>query len=50
MFRGNAENLHGVREVTSGKRINVIIFFRNIPVDPKPQRDFWKEFTENYKG
>jgi hypothetical protein len=50
MFRGNAENLHGVREVTGGKRINVIIFFRNIPVDPKPQRDFWKEFTENYKG
>jgi len=29
MFRGNAANLHGVREVTSGSRINYILFFRN---------------------
>jgi predicted 2-oxoglutarate/Fe(II)-dependent dioxygenase YbiX len=35
MFRGNAENLHGVREITKGKRINVIIFFRNMPVEDK---------------
>ena len=48
MFRGNAENLHGVREVTNGKRINVIIFFRNIPVEDKYDEDFWEEFLENY--
>ena len=29
MFRGNAANLHGVREVLSGDRVNIIIFFRN---------------------
>lgn len=29
MFRGNAANLHGVREVLSGERVNIIIFFRN---------------------
>jgi hypothetical protein len=29
MFRGNAENLHGVREVLSGRRFNVIFFFRD---------------------
>jgi predicted 2-oxoglutarate/Fe(II)-dependent dioxygenase YbiX len=29
MFRGNAENLHGVRKITSGSRINYILFFRN---------------------
>lgn len=33
MFRGNAANLHGVREVLSGRRANVIIFFRNVPVE-----------------
>lgn len=37
MFRGNAANLHGVREVLSGDRVNIIIFFRNVhrdvPVD-----------------
>lgn len=33
MFRGNAANLHGVTEVLSGKRSNIIIFFRNRPVD-----------------
>ena len=29
MFRGNAENLHGVREVLHGKRYNFIFFFRD---------------------
>ena len=29
MFRGNAENLHGVRTVKSGKRFNFIFFFRD---------------------
>jgi hypothetical protein len=29
MFRGNAENLHGVRPITSGRRINFIFFFRD---------------------
>lgn len=29
MFRGNAENLHGVREVLSGRRFNFIFFFRD---------------------
>lgn len=29
MFRGNAENLHGVRTVKSGKRYNFIFFFRD---------------------
>jgi predicted 2-oxoglutarate/Fe(II)-dependent dioxygenase YbiX len=29
MFRGNAENLHGVRKITSGSRVNYILFFRN---------------------
>lgn len=29
MFRGNAENLHGVREVLSGHRFNFIFFFRD---------------------
>lgn len=29
MFRGNAENLHGVRRITSGRRFNFIFFFRD---------------------
>jgi hypothetical protein len=29
MFRGNAENLHGVRKVLEGKRFNFIFFFRD---------------------
>lgn len=48
MFRGNAENLHGVREVLSGKRINVIIFFRNYPLDRKINGDQWEAFMLNY--
>lgn len=48
MFRGNAENLHGVREITKGKRINVIIFFRNLPVEDKYDEDFWEEFLLMY--
>ena len=31
-FRGNEENLHGVREVTSGERINMVIFFRDYDI------------------
>tara|TARA_B110000503_G_C7089933_1_gene388940 strand:+ start:469 stop:1053 length:585 start_codon:yes stop_codon:yes gene_type:complete len=44
MFRGNAENLHGVREVKSGKRVNVIIFFRNFELNQDYDEDIWKEF------
>jgi hypothetical protein len=29
MFRGNAENLHGVRPITEGKRYNFIFFYRD---------------------
>lgn len=29
MFRGNAENLHGVRTVEEGRRFNFIFFFRD---------------------
>lgn len=29
MFRGNAENLHGVRKVKEGRRFNFIFFFRD---------------------
>lgn len=29
MFRGNAENLHGVRTVKEGRRFNIIFFFRD---------------------
>lgn len=29
MFRGNAENLHGVRPITKGKRYNFIFFYRD---------------------
>jgi hypothetical protein len=43
MFRGNAENLHGVREVLSGERINVIIFFRNCPTDVAISNELWLE-------
>lgn len=41
MFRGNAANLHGVRKVTSGKRVNMIIFFRNRPVEEEVRDDDW---------
>lgn len=44
MFRGNAANLHGVREVLSGKRVNVIIFFRNFNFDGVYEPDIWEEF------
>lgn len=34
MFRGNAENLHGVRPVEEGRRFNIIFFYRDyIPND-----------------
>lgn len=34
MFRGNAENLHGVREITEGQRYNIIFFYRDyIPTE-----------------
>jgi predicted 2-oxoglutarate/Fe(II)-dependent dioxygenase YbiX len=29
MFRGDADNLHGVRKVTKGPRVNLIFFFRD---------------------
>lgn len=45
MFRGNAENLHGVRKVLSGKRTNIIIFFRNFNLDTPYIQDIWTEFT-----
>jgi hypothetical protein len=48
MFRGNAENLHGVRTVLSGKRVNVIIFFRNYPSDVTYSRNDWKDLTKEY--
>lgn len=44
MFRGNAENLHGVREVLDGKRVNVIIFFRNFELDHPYDEDIWLDF------
>jgi predicted 2-oxoglutarate/Fe(II)-dependent dioxygenase YbiX len=47
MFRGNAENLHGVRKVLSGKRINVIIFFRNFDLEQPYDSDIWKDFIES---
>jgi predicted 2-oxoglutarate/Fe(II)-dependent dioxygenase YbiX len=28
-FRGDRQTLHGVREITSGERINMVIFFRD---------------------
>lgn len=40
MFRGNDANLHGVREVTSGHRANIIIFFRNYPRDSPVNYEF----------
>jgi hypothetical protein len=46
MFRGNAANLHGVKEVLSGKRVNVIIFFRNFTFNGRYEPDIWKEFIE----
>ncbi len=47
MFRGNAENLHGVRKITSGKRVNVIIFFRNFELETPYDSDIWKDFIES---
>jgi hypothetical protein len=44
MFRGNADNLHGVREVLEGKRTNVIIFFRNFELDRPYDEDIWLDF------
>lgn len=36
MFRGNAENLHGVRPITKGRRVNFIFFFRDyLPNQPQ---------------
>jgi hypothetical protein len=48
MFRGNAENLHGVREVTSGIRVNVVIFFRNYHQEHPIDGDEWLSFVERY--
>jgi len=47
MFRGNAANLHGVREVLSGKRVNVIIFFRNFDLPADYKDDIWQEFINS---
>ena len=47
MFRGNAANLHGVREVLSGKRVNVVIFFRNFDLPEIYQDDIWGKFLES---
>jgi len=47
MFRGNAANLHGVREVLTGKRVNVIIFFRNFELPAEYDDDLWEEFLNN---
>lgn len=44
MFRGNAQNLHGVRKVLRGKRTNVIIFFRNFELDRPYDEDIWLDF------
>lgn len=48
MFRGNAENLHGVREVLSGERVNVIIFFRNYQIEGPINGDQWGKFLSSY--
>ena len=47
MFRGNAENLHGVREVLSGKRVNVIIFFRNFYLPEPYADDIWQKLLDS---
>lgn len=47
MFRGNAANLHGVRKVISGKRVNVIIFFRNFELPQEYDFDIWQDFIES---
>lgn len=47
MFRGNAANLHGVREVLSGKRVNVIIFFRNFHLPEPYADDIWQKFLDS---
>ena len=47
MFRGNAKNLHGVRKVLSGKRVNVVIFFRNFNLEVPYIQDIWQEFIQN---
>jgi hypothetical protein len=49
MFRGNAKNLHGVREITSGERVNVIIFFRNYPSDNDIVGDLYEEFVTTFQ-
>jgi hypothetical protein len=49
MFRGNADNLHGVREVISGQRANVIIFFRNYPMDMDIDDDKWLELVSDWE-
>ena len=49
MFRGNAANLHGVREVLSGERANVIIFFRNYPTDVDIDDDEWLELSSTWE-
>lgn len=47
MFRGNAKNLHGVTEVTDGRRVNVIIFFRNYPLNDDIVDDEWEAFINS---
>lgn len=49
MFRGNADNLHGVRQVISGERANVIIFFRNYPIDFHIDDDKWLELVSDWE-
>lgn len=49
MFRGNAENLHGVREVLSGDRVNVIIFFRNYQIESKIDGDDWQDLVSSWE-
>lgn len=40
MFRGDAENLHGVRPITKGRRVNFIFFFRDyIPNNQEQGQD-----------
>ena len=46
MFRGNAENLHGVKKVLFNKRVNVIIFFRNFNLETKYSEDIWENFVK----
>ncbi len=48
MFRGNAENLHGVRQVLSGERVNVIIFFRNYQIESEIDGDDWQNLVSSW--